>query len=401
MCKRYAVTTIKMTEKLLSVFNPDHDLALANGEPHYMPPRSARCMAVDLALLPAWYAPSGAVLAPSAYNLAFLKEMQERFPLPVSLVTEAEDLSLFDAVTPWGWDLAVRKRLCGLGVMESALPSVECLEEVRRLSHRRQAVELLAELRAGGSFCGESAWLSCLSDCRAFVESREACVLKAPWSGSGKGLYWCKGVFTPHLEQWCARLIERQGGVVGEPVYNKVEDFAMEFYVDASGQASFAGYSLFRTGGGGAYEGNLLLPDGAIEQRLGSYVAASDLQRLQRVLSEKLAVRFGSVYRGYMGVDMMVCSINGQYAVHPCVEVNLRMNMGVVARLLYDRWVVPGRRGVFRVGYYPAAEAALCEHEAMKGAHPLRVDNGRIVSGYLPLVPVCRGSRYGAWVLVE
>lgn len=39
-----------------------------------MPPASARQMAADLALLPVWYAsPGSAVLAPSAYNLDFLR----------------------------------------------------------------------------------------------------------------------------------------------------------------------------------------------------------------------------------------------------------------------------------------------------------------------------------------
>lgn len=391
-----------MTNHTLSVFNPDHDLALANWDANYMPPESARRMAVDLALLPAWYAGGGGVLAASAYNLAFLKGVQERFVLPVELVTEAEDLSSFRRVAPWGWNLALRKKLLGLGMAESALPSGEHLEELRRLSHRRQAVELLSRLQSSGAFCGESAWLRDLSDCRAFVESREASVLKAPWSGSGKGLYWCKGVFTPHIGQWCARLVDRQGGVVGEPVYNKVEDFAMEFLMGESGEAAFAGYSLFRTGSGGAYEGNVLLPDEEIERRLAAYVPREELHRLRRVLTEELAGIFGGTYKGYLGVDMMIYRREkGHYCIHPCVEINLRMNMGVVARLLYDRFVVPGRSGTFRVAYHPVAETALHEHETMKAAHPLETREGRVVSGYLPLVPVSKASRYRAWLLVE
>lgn len=390
-----------MINKTLYVFNPDNDLALANWDANYMPPESARRMAADLALLPAWYADGAGVLAPSAYNLAFLKEMQERFSLPVKLVTGAEDLSSFDAVTPWGWNLSLRKKLLGAGVRETALPSVERLEELRRASHRRQAVEVLSRLRLGGSFCGESVWMSRLSDCRAFVESREAAVLKAPWSGSGKGLYWCKGVFTPHIEQWCARLIERQGGVAGEPVYTKVEDFAMEFFIDGAGKTVFAGYSLFRTGGSGAYEGNVLLPDEEIERRLAGYVPREELRRLQTVLAEQLAVRFGSVYKGYLGVDMMICRVGQGHCVHPCVEINLRMNMGVVSRLLYDRFVASGGSGTFRVAYYPAAGEALREHEAMQTAYPLQTENGRVASGYLPLVPVSKSTRYRAWMLVE
>ena len=67
-----------MTKTALYIFNPEHDLALASGETNYMAPASARRMASELALLPMWYAEEGsAVLASSAYNLDYLKQMQE------------------------------------------------------------------------------------------------------------------------------------------------------------------------------------------------------------------------------------------------------------------------------------------------------------------------------------
>ena len=43
----------------LYLFNPDNDLALGNNSPYYQPPASARQMAADLAVLPAWVAPCG------------------------------------------------------------------------------------------------------------------------------------------------------------------------------------------------------------------------------------------------------------------------------------------------------------------------------------------------------
>ena len=80
-----------MAKKTLYIFNPEHDLALASGEMNYMPPASARRMASELALLPVWYAERGsAVLASSAYNLDYLKRMQELLDIPVYLMTEPE-----------------------------------------------------------------------------------------------------------------------------------------------------------------------------------------------------------------------------------------------------------------------------------------------------------------------
>lgn len=49
--------------KTLYLFNPENDMALACGDSYYMPPASARRMAADLSVLPAWYAaPGDAVL---------------------------------------------------------------------------------------------------------------------------------------------------------------------------------------------------------------------------------------------------------------------------------------------------------------------------------------------------
>lgn len=100
---------------------------------------------------------------------------------------------------------------------------------------------------------------------------------------------------------------------------------------------------------------------------------------------------------------MMICRCGAlpAFRIHPCVEINLRMNMGLVSRLIYDRYVQSGASGVFRVSYYPSDGQALQEHNAMKAGHPLHTEEGRVVKGYLPLVPVLKTSRYRAYILVE
>ena len=285
-----------MAKKTLYLFNPEHDLALASGEINYMPPASARQMATELALLPVWYAEEGsAVLAPSAYNLDYMKRMQQLLGLSVHLMTEPELASERNLdIRPWGWDIAVRKRLLDLGIEKHALPSIEQLNKLRSCSHRSCAVELLPHLQLDNYFCGESFYLTLPEEWKSFVESHDTCLLKAPLSGSGKGLNWCKGIYTPSISGWCLRIGSQQGGVIGEPVYNKVEDFAMEFYSDGKGRIIFAGYSLFRTNAGGAYEGNRLLPDAEIERRLSAYVPVAALHRLREELQRRLSVSLGT-----------------------------------------------------------------------------------------------------------
>lgn len=395
-----------MTKKALYIFNPEHDLALASGETNYMAPASARRMASELALLPMWYAEEGSVvLAPSAYNLDYVKKIQELLGLSVDLITEPElaiepDLD----IRPWGWDVALRKRLSVLGVDEVLLPSMGQLNDLREYSHRSKAVALLPELQLNEYFCGESYYLKTPEEWKRFVEGRKECLLKAPLSGSGKGLNWCKGIFTPFISGWCTRVAASQGGVIAEPIYNKVEDFAMEFYSDGAGELTFVGYSLFHTGKSGMYEGNRLLSNEAIRKQLAQYIPLEALMDLENCLKYRLSALVGTVYKGYLGVDMMICRFPENekpvFRIHPCVEINLRMNMGVIARFLHDRYVRPGSIGRFVIDYHPSEGEALQEHERMSATYPLESREGRVYSGYLPLVPVHRRSCYRAWVWV-
>lgn len=395
-----------MTKKALYLFNPEHDLALASGEANYMAPASARRMASELALLPMWYAEEGsAVLAPSAYNLDYVKKIQELLGLSVDLITEPElaiepDLD----IRPWGWDVALRKRLSVLGVDEVLLPSMGQLNDLREYSHRSKAVALLPELQLNEYFCGESYYLRTPEEWKRFVEGRKECLLKAPLSGSGKGLNWCKGIFTPFISGWCTRVAASQGGVIAEPIYNKVEDFAMEFYSDGAGELTFVGYSLFHTGKSGMYEGNCLLSNEAIRKQLAQYIPSEALMDLENCLKYRLSALVGTVYKGYLGVDMMICRFPENekpvFRIHPCVEINLRMNMGVIARFLHDRYVRPGSTGRFVIDYHPSEGEALQEHERMSATYPLESREGRVYSGYLPLVPVHKRSCYRAWIWV-
>lgn len=386
------------------LFNPDHDLALANHDLNYMPPASARQFSADLAILPAWYAGErGMVLAPSAYNLLFLNEMRARFPRLALLLTEAEVAMTKEAdYIPWGWDSAVYKRFIQLGVPPRALPSQEQLLLIREKSHRLQAVGLLKRLQFGFC-CGESSYITNLDELRRYVESRASCLLKAPLSGSGKGLNWCKGVFTPHIRDWCRNVIRQQGGVVAEPLFDKFIDFAMQFYADADGQVRFSGYSIFHTTVSGAYDGNLLATDEEIESRLIEYMPSKILDEVRYALEKELSGMINGVYVGYLGVDMMICRSYDnvlEYRLHPCVEINLRMNMGMASRIFYDNYVQSGKKGVFKVNHYASSDQLQEEHKRMVAEHPLIMEKGRIVKGYLPLVPVTPRAKYGVLALI-
>ncbi len=387
------------------IFNPEHDMALADGKHSYIAPASIRKMADDLALLPVWFADSaGYVLAASAYNADYLAQCKTLFNLPLELMTRSElPVRLGLTLSPWGWDEALVSSLRQCGIEAAVLPSNEYLNLTRALSHRSKAIELFNSLPSSTVLCSAAKLLTTLVDCRCFVENYPRVVLKAPISGSGKGLNWCKGQFTTLIETWCKRLLSTQKGVVAEPVFDKMLDFAMEFSLDGEQQrAKFIGYSLFCTSASGAYEGNVLCSDQEIEEKLSQYVSGKLLIDLQQQIAVGLAKLLAG-YKGCVGVDMMICRFDDEpiFRVHPSVEINLRLNMGVVAHHIYKNYVVPQHQGVYKVVRHSSGEEAVKWHQEMQTQHPLVVEQGRVASGYLALTPVVRHTQYVAAIWIE
>lgn len=381
--------------KRLYLFNPENDMALASGSPYYMAPKSAKKMAGDLAALPGWYADAGSgVLLLDSRQVEWMREECRVF-LPMEWTLDAS--AGYAEVSPWGWSPVLRTRLREAGVEEGCLDVP--MDKIRALSGRRTSVDLLPKLRSKGTV-GESFWLTSVDELRDFSASCGKVLLKAPWSGSGKGIQPLIGLPDENLSGWARRIIASQGGVVGEPYYNKVEDFAMEFHC-SEGEVRFVGYSLFEADARGIYKENWLASDEAIEARLAGYVSVEVLQHVRQGLLRELALLLGVDYQGFLGVDMMIVKVEEGYAVHPCVEVNLRMNMGVVSRLFFDRYVCPDACGRYIIEYYPRQGDALVFHEEMKRMHPLALRDGKISGGYLSLTPVFEDTAYQIYVLVK
>lgn len=379
-------------------FNPNHDMALADGRPYYRPPAGIAGMERDLCLLPVWYAPAGSVVKVADEESA--RRWLADLPLHVPVEVAAEWQSA--ALCPWGWNPALAEQLRQAGLQVENCPSPEQLARIRYLSSRERCIGLQRSMRVLPGVGGEA--VAC-TDLRAVLRQVNAygdALLKAPWSGSGRGLVRVSAAsWSANVEGWAARVLRTQGTLMVEPIYNKVRDFAMEFRCESDGRVMFGGYSLFETDAHGNYKLNRLLSDGAIEERLAQEVPLSLLHTVRQHLAICLQRLIDSSYTGWLGVDMMVCREGEGYWLHPCVEVNLRMNMGVVARHLFDRYVHPAASGLFQVEYFTADGDALRSDRERKRSAPPVVEDGRLKRGYLSLTPVGESTRYQAFVLLD
>ena len=335
----------------LHVFNPEHDMALAANLANFTAPHAGRQLRCDLGFLPVLWAREGDLVlvddvVQAERGLKRLVPLLSKMPtsrLPwadVSLACGKRLVcpELVTRVEPWGWDAALRSRLLRLGVAEGLLPTTEGLATIRRLSHRRLAAGLLRGLREGLSadgarLVGEAYECENADVAARYVSRWPRTVLKAPWSSSGRGLRFVSDVSA--CRGWLGNLLQRQGCVMAEPYYNKVKDFGMEFVSDGHGRVAYLGLSLFHTRNG-AYTGNVLATEARKREAIGRYVPTGLLDRVQEAVCLLAGEALSDGYEGPFGVDMMVVAQDDArgFALHPCVEVNLRRTMGHVALAL-------------------------------------------------------------------
>lgn len=381
------------------IFNPENDLALADGNANYFAPSAAMSIAHDLATLPLWFAaPEDTVMLPSLEHTVYHNSMAEHFDIPCAYSSALQ--SDITEVAPWGWSKQIQRRLQVMGFDEELLPGDKTIDRIRELSNRRTAISILEKLSQRGI---DTPSIPCYftkpEDVADFINSKERCVVKAPWSGSGKGIAWGIGRVEPPMENFYTGIIRRQGGVVCEHFLEKEVEFAMEFRAGANG-VSFAGYSLF-TSFKGVYSGNILATDSDIEDFIGSYIPKEQLHNVRRELCEILTTLFIPVgYIGFMGIDMMIYNVNGKHRLDPCMELNLRMNMGMVARRIFDTRIAPSAKGVYKVMFFKNKGEALEMHDDYNARYGLRIVDDRIENGYINFNPVTPDTRYVAFAII-
>lgn len=383
------------------LFNPENDMALANFTPYYKAPSEIIRMANDLSVLPAWYAPEGSTI--KVGSLSRVSLWREQCPasdfLP-DVIWSAEWENM--PYKPWGWSPSLLYTLRKAGVNDSFLLSDMQMGQIRVLSGRQCCVKILESFSRMDGLCGKAMTCNSMTQVKKYITSLERCVLKAPWSGSGRGImYVSSKEWNDSAEGWVSRVLRVQGEIMVEPLYNKVCDFAMEFYADGNGSVSFVGYSLFDTDAHGNYKGNFLLSDGQIKKILSQYIPDEVFDNVCRTMEESLASLLNKDYCGFLGVDMMICLKDGRYLLHPCVEINLRMNMGVVSHTIFNRYVHCLSHGKYIVKYYSEDGEAWDAFCQMKATYKLHLCDGKLAEGYMPLTPVKQDTHYHAFLLLD
>ena len=294
--------------KQIYIFNPEHDLCIANGDENFVPPRSA---------------------------LGFAKEnidLTERLKRPNRQRRQ---------IIPWGWNHSLKKRLINDGIDPATLPSEDELQFIRTHSRREFALDVHSRLSCGDSYVIGPDYrivATAVSEIAEFMSANGSAVLKSPLSGSGKGIRFVRERLSESDEGWCRRTLGKQGSVIVERRFEIIKECAMLFECHHEG-IDFIGYSLFESRNG-AYSKNILASNEDIEETIAGYIPRDELISIRKDLTAILADTLVGHYEGFLGVDQIICQADSPVFI-PVSEINLRMTMGLIARNQYDHFCLP------------------------------------------------------------
>ncbi|WP_282124920.1 hypothetical protein [Marinifilum flexuosum] len=399
------------------IYNPTCEIAIANGTACYMPNKTLSRFEKDLDVLPMHFADEkDVVLVNQLPDQEFITVMKEagislpEFKLFESSIQDKEFVkSAKESLEPWGWSPRIHhifKHLKDSCQQEfKNRPNAEWQANHKDLYSRKKALEVLNFFldHTNNSLYIEKEQIATIctsvSEVEKLINQWKQIVIKAPWSSSGRGLQVLRqSHLNDSIIQWINGTLGIQGYVMVEPLLDKKYDFSLQFYIDAKGEVNYIGNGFFATNSNGQYDGNII---GGMPTEIKEFLSDDKMQQLSEDLKEALITcGVAQNYYGYLGIDCMLFRDQyGEMKLQPCLEINLRYNMGILA-LKLDEHLHAETKGIFKVHFQPKSTFDQF-HKEMAKNHPLKWKDGKWFEGYLPLVSFNQNKVFGAYLQLE
>jgi len=409
-----------MTEKKLPniyIYNPTCEIAIANGTLSFMPNKTLSKFESDLDVLPLYFTDINDVLLvrqlPDKEFLNILKSADiglPNFKLLTSALQDNEFVSASkNSLQAWGWSPRIHhilkpfKPSCSSEYL--AQPNAYWKEEHSDLYGRETALHVLKSFLSkhpDDKYIDQNQIARVctnIPEIETLIEEWKQLVIKAPLSSSGRGLQVLRySHLNDSITQWINGTLESQAYVTVEALLDKKYDFSLQYHCDGKGNLDYMGPGFFLTSSNGQYEGNIL---GGMPECFKTYLSDAQMEELSDGI--KVAIEESDLstnYCGYLGVDCLLFEDkNGIMKLQPCVEINLRYNMGTLA-LILDEYLAPETSGAFKMIFKP--KYTFDEfHQEMEKKHPFEIKDGKWLKGYLPLVSPYQNKNFGAYILLE
>ncbi len=407
-----------MSGASLYLFNPTCDYATGNGRPSWQPNKMLQKMEADMDALPLFFAAlDDCVLVEKIPLPEFfepLLKMGIRAPVFIEKKRAFHDEGFINqlrkSLQPWGWSPAVHKFLspfknsCSETFKQS--PVFYWSPEQREIRSRKYALEILHRLihefpeNHFISFDQTASVCTQKKDFEQALSKWKKIMVKSPWSSSGRGLQpISKTPVHPKVWEKLAGIVKTQGYAMAEPLLNRKADIAFQFKVEKQ-KVSFVGISNFTTDNKGQYMGNNLngLPGDWNKKLLDfvRFVPQIIVEPLTHILESGKIAAF---YEGYLGVDALIYEDKyGGFKINPCLEINLRYNMGLLSVLL-EKHLATNRKGVFRTWFHPE-KLFIDFKKEMEQMHPPSFSGNRLEKGFVALTSAQSNSHFGAFVFI-
>jgi len=145
----------------------------------------------------------------------------------------------------------------------------------------------------------------------------------------------------------------------------------------------YLGYSVFETNTNGQYKNTLIHPEiettgfSAIYKETNA-ISAITAARLEEALKDSV---YAQLHRGFLGIDAMIYNDQEGLKMQPCIEINSRMNMGILTMQI-EKKIHEETSGKFEL-FYGAHGQFQQFATKMDSENPLKMKNGKLSSGFI------------------
>jgi hypothetical protein len=395
------------------LFNPTCDFAVGNSSASWQANHILQKMEHDMANLPQFLCqPKDIVIVQNHPSQQLINLLTEAgFALPhFRKLNELGTANNFNRLCTWGWSPAAHqllkplKPLCSTVFLSSAV--AEWKPEHRESYSRNTALQFLQTLLSEykkPSFIGQECLprkCKSIGEVEQWANQWKQLMVKLPWSSSGRGLQPVTN-FPIHqsVRQRISGMLKNQGEVFVEPLLEKVFDLGFLYEV-TSDDVKWLGPSLFFTDEKGQYKGNYLngLPSD-ISDELNLFIkeVLEIIPSIHINLLNRAEIR--KLYQGPVGIDTLIYrNIEGELKINPCLEINWRFTMGHVT-LNLEQYLHKEVKAIFRTYYNNQKSFSIFARENIQN-QPLKLSDGKIASGFIPLTEISEGSIFGAYLSV-
>lgn len=396
---------------LLHTFNVGNEAALRYSErASFTLSALVRQMRCDLALLPAWIAPTFSgdrVWMPQGANRCLPLFAGEE-PLTKPLFEEDKPyrnggkplhLSLWAPEPTLIRDFQRRAKHFSDGLTTPDATVLPSTLFDRSLSHK-MLCEWEGYTHLTPHFCQTN------EEIRRALKSLSAfssCIIKLPFSSSGRGVLPFALPLSERDEKRVMELLSSAGVLSIEPLLQKREDYAIEYFITPEGEVNYVGLSHFVTQDFRYLYNRVQHPD-ILWHNLAQVVNEKNISAIVDYHKCFLAKALVPFYHGPVGIDMLLyCDPRTrQVALHPAIEVNVRGTMGYLAHLLYQRFGASDTS--YRMEIRGFAREGMAREEALRKKEkeaPLISSSGMLQKGTFLLTEPSINSRFYASLSVE